>query len=43
MGSPYSISKSSMVMSGVGFGTLFLVVGLAIFVFSVINTKKLKK
>ena len=42
MGPPYSIPKSSMVMSSVGFGTLFLIVGLAIFVFSAINTKKSK-
>jgi hypothetical protein len=42
MGPPYSIPKSSMVMSSIEFGTLFLIVGRAIFVFTANNTKKSK-
>lgn len=37
MGPPYNIPRSSMVMSSVGFGTLFLIIGFAIFLWSTIK------
>ena len=42
MGPPYNIPRSSMVMSSVGFGNLFLILGFAIFLWSTSKSKKIK-